>query len=197
MNQAQQPDALRLADRVERRHTQMTWAEHDAIAAELRRLYARVQELEVLAQEAQEALEFVERWAVHHGTKPSVTAGEALSCIQHYPTIKAITKRYTDGKVPDTFDPFARIAELEGQQKREPLTNEQIGAILDKRDDIAERADGGGWHVLPWSFARAIERAHGITAQPEYHTDDERDHSDEDAAIAAGKVQAAVQWRVG
>jgi hypothetical protein len=44
-------------------------------------------------------------------------------------------------------------------------------------------------------FAAEI-RVRGIKEQPEYDTDDERDHADEDAAIAAGKVQAAVQGRV-
>lgn len=63
--------------------------------------------------ELQEDLEFVERWAVHHGSNPNTKPQEALSVIQHYPPIKAITLAYKDGKVPDTFDPFKRIAELE------------------------------------------------------------------------------------
>ena len=38
----------------------------------------------------------------------------------------------------------------------------------------------------------------GLEAQlSKFLADDERDHSDEDEAIAAGKVQAAVQGRVG
>lgn len=60
-------------------------------------------------------LQFVERWANHHGAKPHTTAKEALSVIQHYPPITAITRGYADGVVPDTFDPYARIAELEAQ----------------------------------------------------------------------------------
>lgn len=87
----------------------------------------------------------------------------------------------------------ARVQELECQQKREPLSYQQISDAwydcgIGTTYDIAPSQDDIDW-------ARAIERAHGITAQPEYHTDDDRDHSDEDAAIAAGKIQAAVQRR--
>lgn len=60
-----------------------------------------------------ETLEFVERWAVHHASKPHMTAELALGSIQHHPEIRAITERYSDGKRPDTFDPYARIAEME------------------------------------------------------------------------------------
>lgn len=60
--------------------------------------------------EARADLQFVERWANHHGAKPSCTAEEALSVIQHYPPIKAITESYEDGKVPDTRNPWAELA---------------------------------------------------------------------------------------
>lgn len=60
-------------------------------------------------------LQFVERWVNHHGAKPHMTAQEALSCIQHYPPIAAITKGYADGKVPETPNPYAEIAELRAQ----------------------------------------------------------------------------------
>lgn len=69
--------------------------------------------------ELEEDLKFVERWAVHHGSKPSVSAKESLSVIQHYPSIKAITDSYADGKRPDTFNPYARIAELEEELVKE------------------------------------------------------------------------------
>lgn len=65
--------------------------------------------------ELERDLQFVERWANHHGAKPHTTAKEALSVIQHYPPITRITRGYADGVVPDTFDPYARIAELEAQ----------------------------------------------------------------------------------
>ena len=60
-------------------------------------------------------LKFVERWANHHGVKPHMTAESTLGIIQHYPPIKAITKAYIDGKVPETPDPWERIAELEAE----------------------------------------------------------------------------------
>jgi hypothetical protein len=63
-------------------------------------------------------LRFVERWAVHHGSKSRITPQEVLSTIQHYPPIKDITRSYADGVVPETFDPWARIAELEKALKR-------------------------------------------------------------------------------
>jgi hypothetical protein len=48
---------------------------------------------------------------------------------------------------------------------RKPLTDAEIGKILE-RGDVAERdAENGWWHVLPYSFARAIEAAHGIKGQ--------------------------------
>ena len=60
-------------------------------------------------------LQFVERWANHHGVKPHMTAESTLGIIQHYPPIKAITKAYIDGKVPETPDPWERITELEAE----------------------------------------------------------------------------------
>jgi hypothetical protein len=81
-------------------------------SAELRRLAPMEAEL----KKAKDALQFVERWANHHGTKPHVTPQEALSCIQHYPSIEEITKSYADGVVPNTSDPFAEL-----QRTREEL----------------------------------------------------------------------------
>lgn len=104
MNITENPDALQLADIVEQSEC---WTAYKA-AAELRRQHARIAEME-------DDLQFVERWAVHHGSKPSISAEEALSCIQHYPAIHEITKSYKDGKRPDTFNPYARIADLEAQ----------------------------------------------------------------------------------
>ena len=59
------------------------------------------------------ALQFVERWAVHHGSKSDTPPGVALSVIQHYPPIAKITAGYADGKTPDTFNPFAALKLLE------------------------------------------------------------------------------------
>ena len=57
-------------------------------------------------------LQFVERWANHHGTKPHMTAEQALGMIQHYPGIVKITRSYSNGKVPETYDPYAVIERL-------------------------------------------------------------------------------------
>jgi len=47
--------------------------------------------------------------------------------------------------------------------QRQPLTNEQIGKILDD-PNIAEKHQGN-WLVLPYAYARAIETAHNITGE--------------------------------
>lgn len=109
LNQLSEPqaEALRLAEICESKSI-------FPVADELLRLHARITELE-------DDLQFVERWAVHHGSKPSISAEEALSCIQHYPAIHEITKSYKDGKRPDTFNPYARIAELESQLAAAPV----------------------------------------------------------------------------
>jgi hypothetical protein len=48
--------------------------------------------------------------------------------------------------------------------QRKPLTNQQIAEILE-RGDVSESNDKVGWYVLPYSFARAIEAAHGIKGE--------------------------------
>lgn len=68
-----------------------------------------------LVEQLQDDLRFIERWANHHAHKPGVTAVQALSVIQHYPAIAAITRGYADGQVPASFDPFAEIARLQAE----------------------------------------------------------------------------------
>ena len=97
-------EAERLASNLEHEWTSV--ADMLKAAAALRQ-----QQTEIEAM--RETLEFVERWAVHHASKPHMTAELALGSIQHHPEIRAITERYSDGKRPDTFDPYARIAEME------------------------------------------------------------------------------------
>ena len=77
--------------------------------------YYEVSEVDTQISSLEDDMKFVERWAVHHGTKSHMTAENALSIIQHYPPITAITKGYADGNVPDTFNPYDRITELEAQ----------------------------------------------------------------------------------
>jgi hypothetical protein len=62
-----------------------------------------------------QTLQYVERWANHHSVKPTMTAVEALSCIQHYPRILYITRGYADGKVPTTPNPFTERDALQAQ----------------------------------------------------------------------------------
>lgn len=88
-------------------------------AAELAAPKADIAELvRITAEQATEIerlndlLSFVERWANHHARKPSVSAENALSVIQHHPSIKKITKSYTDGVAPTTRDPYAEIEAL-------------------------------------------------------------------------------------
>ena len=50
--------------------------------------------------------------------------------------------------------------ELRTMQARKPLTDEQIIEIADKTQTAEPGTDG---YILPISFARAIEQAHGIT----------------------------------
>lgn len=74
-------------------------------------LEARI-EIDTLRAEVadlRDTLQFVERWANHHGRKPCVSAENALSTIQHHPAIKAITRSYADGVVPETRDPWAEL----------------------------------------------------------------------------------------
>jgi len=80
-------------------------------------------DLRTALAERDELLAFIERWANHHSPKPHMTAEQALSVIQHHPAIKSITKQYSDGKVPDTFDPYAEITTLRtaAQQALEAL----------------------------------------------------------------------------
>ena len=101
--------------------------EHETAYQDEQGLWVKFADYEALKaenEELKEDLQFVERWANHHGTKPNVTAQEALSCIQHYPSIAAITKSYKDGVIPNTRNPYAeleahakRIAELEDDNK--------------------------------------------------------------------------------
>ena len=116
-------------------------------------------------------LKFVERWANHHGVKPHMTAESTLGIIQHYPPIKAITKAYIDGKVPETPDPWERIAELEtellGLRTQEP--------VAWRYHSVSPFAKDGEWAVSKkWSLIHAPNQrdAHsascGMVAEPLY-----------------------------
>lgn len=162
-------EAERLASNLE--HEWTTVADMLQAAATLRQQHAEIKAM-------RETLEFVERWAVHHASKPHMTAELALGSIQHHPEIRAITERYADGKRPETFDPYARIAELESR-KPLPLSDDDR---LRLRSDVAraiwdvmrEHEDRCG-HALEdvdhkhqvWDCAdAAIETALGIIPRP-------------------------------
>jgi len=80
--------------------------------------------------------------------------------------IKKVVMRCSDYDIAlpviDIREGHVLVGQVTTPPQRKPLTDEEIGKILE-RGDIAERdAENGRWHVLPYSFARAIEQAHGI-----------------------------------
>lgn len=140
---------------MENEFTMSQYASKDDLIAAMRE---RIEDLE-------DTVQFCERWAVHHGSKPSLSAKEALSAIQHYPGITEVTDSYADGKRPNTFNPYARIAQLEAQVKqlqRVPLSDDVRRKVF---DDLYPHG------ALPRTFetfkiiSRAIEAAHGITQE--------------------------------
>lgn len=152
MNQAQQPEALRLADAMTERGTWISENSHKA-AAELRRLHARVQELE-----AQRNLALAKQ-AWDRGIKSPECHCEACDIA-------------ANGGLRSRMSLCPQCG-----NKRCPQATHHDNACTGSN---APGQKGSNWeNVMP-----AGEEL-------------ERDHSDEDAAIAAGKVQAAVQGRVG
>lgn len=125
----------------------------ECAAAELRRLQAENERLQAKNASMRTTLEYVERWANHHGAKPHITAEQALGCIQHHPDIHDITKGYADGKRPNTFDPYARIAELEA---RKPLPPD---ALADKCEAWLQAGDASNIVDAFEAGYRAAERS--------------------------------------
>ncbi|MFC4923644.1 hypothetical protein [Delftia deserti] len=128
-------------------------------AAELRRLQADNEAM-------RETLEFVERWAVHHASKPHMTAELALGSIQHHPEIRAITERYADSKRPDAFDPYARIAELEAKEEFKPdwagfRQGREVG-MAEMEEKLAAEARATAEHKLR---ADQLAQQHRMQAQ--------------------------------
>lgn len=101
----------------------------DSMTIEHSRVDAYNLRLELAA--AQEALRFVERWANHHGVKPCVKPEHALSTIQHYPPILAITESYADGKVPETRNPWADLA---AAQEALSAKDAELASVKAERD---------------------------------------------------------------
>ena len=111
---------------------------------------------------------------IHSPNQPEYIVCEALIKALAQPEQEPVTWRY---KIVDVFGrpawtlktPKSDTRVLESQPlyttppQRKPLTNKEIGAILDD-PNIAEKHQGN-WLVLPYSYARAIEAAHGIKGE--------------------------------
>ena len=128
----------------------------------------QVRELEAERDELREHLQFVERWSVHHGAKPHMTAEQALAVIQHYPPIADITKSYADGKVPDTPDPWAErdrlaaeCAELRKDVAHKDLAADQLGRDLMKAHAECEALRGDA-ALLDWLQQEAKASPTGV-----------------------------------
>jgi hypothetical protein len=105
--------------------------------------------------ELEDDLQFVERWANHHAAHPNISAKEALSVIQHYPSIGEITKSYKDGVIPNTRNPYA---EIESQAKRIEEQLEAIEATANFARDFWQQADkDSGTRIMVPTF-KELER---------------------------------------
>lgn len=162
MNQAQKPAALRLADRLSDGYSNLR-SDLEPAASELRRLHARVQELE-----------------------NSQSKNERIG--QH---VSGIAKRL--GREEDSgegeFEYIQRLSYSQGLEDGARKRSEDVEREFHRHlVDVAwgECTESGEVPDTPWA-ERMIHMAK-ITFQ----ADNERDHADEDAAIAAGKVQAAM-----
>ena len=175
---AQQDEALRLADALEQ-GTYLLSVERDATAAELRRLHAKVAELE--AQLEAIGAGGVGRLMAHeheHVKQPTaamLTVSEraverdellqvALNFIQ---TLTGMQPPPIEIAPPEVFAPFRdfvdRIQAVTDRRsaplpKKKPLTDEQVSNIYHIESECRE-------HPSPLAFARAIERAHGIEGE--------------------------------
>lgn len=120
-------------------------------------------------------LVFVERWANHHGQKSCHSAESILGVIQHYPTIRAITKSYADGVVPSTPDPYAerdalRASRDEYQREADKLAAE-LKALRDSDVALPEQLE------MVWAFWRG-EREYLPTWGDYFSNDQLRDYGD-------------------
>lgn len=151
-------------------------------------------------------MNWIERCANHHGQKADVTAAKALSFIQHYPPIRAITKSYADGVVPDTRNPYAEIEDMRARKDAAYLERNQVVAALAKcfPSGIARTAIDGwseDWHGcvyidLPtgqasWHFHDS--QAYLFSGLPAYTKPwDGHDMDEKYRRVAALESQAAV-----
>lgn len=223
MNQAKQPEALRLADELVEpidgfeEPTQL----EAAASAELRRLHARVQELEKVTEAAKRGFSAITKR--HDDWKWRALEAEARKPLtdEQISSIGSDVHEYLEANEGEWGHVFARAVE------HAHGIGDQVGhlheAILSLRSPECwcETCDTDANHGLRSRMSlcpqcgnkrcpRATHHDNSCTGSNEVGQkgsswenikpaceDLERDHSDEDAAIAAGKVQAAVQGRVG
>ena len=132
----------------------------DCLKSEVAELRVAYEALQKENAELKEDLQFVERWANHHGTKPNVTAQEALSCIQHYPSIAAITKSYKDGIIPTTRNPYAEIESLR-KQSDEMLTAMRRAVLALAFAAEKSRAMQDDYQALSNAITKAVASKNG------------------------------------
>lgn len=133
-------------------------------------------------EDLRDTVQFVERWVVHHGTKGCMSAAETLSAIQHYPGIAEVTDGYADGKRPATFNPYARIQELEAAvaQAEEPQQAVPLSESRNQRVYVAGPMTGMPDYNFPaFNAAASMLRAKG------WHVENPAEHG-----IVAGATWA-------
>jgi cell fate (sporulation/competence/biofilm development) regulator YlbF (YheA/YmcA/DUF963 family) len=120
------------------------------LAEDLKTAKAHAEQLKAEIKRLKEDLQTVERWANHHGAKPNMTAQEALSCIQHYPPIRAITLSYADGKVPETPNPWAEVERLRVTLEIVLHAFAEIHHASTRPDWFTRGQEGATQHRLDW-----------------------------------------------
>lgn len=161
MTQAQQPEALQIADECEASayaHLNEVRTRKLAVA-ELRRLHSENDQLRAAAQHASDVADaYMERIAQ--------IEAEAKHWRSNHDNVAARLRVFTQRpdlpkELADRLPWYREMVRLQDQlaaqaQQRKPLPNAQIDAIGDRCGKPSFT-----WH---YDFARAIERAHGITA---------------------------------
>lgn len=132
-------------------------AEIEALKADIATYVRAASEQATEIEHLKDVLSFVERWANHHGAKPSVSAVEALSVIQHHPAIKEITKSYSDGVVPATRDPYAEIEALRKDAERYRFIRGNNQYVIKVSSETIHC--GGHVPVKPEKFGPALDQA--------------------------------------
>lgn len=134
-----------------------TIEELDIKDKEIEALKADNSKLHAAIQRKVTDLAFVERWANHHAVKPCHTAQEALSCIQHYPSILEITKSYKDGVVPTTRNPYAEIEALRQRVAKLEFENSSIAEHQEIGRALQSECDSLRGHLAGWKSMETLK----------------------------------------